>query len=78
MASFVLVDLRSQLHYLPAAMRSWTRQQVLQWLQHYGEVRHSTNFPDTYFFRSWCGLETPFTLTEDNHLSIPGILVEAW
>jgi len=38
MAEFILVDLRSQMPYLPRIMRTWERERILRWLRVHGEV----------------------------------------
>lgn len=38
MRPFVLVDLYSQMPYLPREMRSWPRERVLMWMRLFGEV----------------------------------------
>lgn len=87
MREFVLVDLRSQLPYLPRFMQLWTRGQVLEWLRLYGQVyipdsEHTLSDPDllrdVYYFRSWCGLESPFVLAESLELYIPSSAIRAW
>jgi hypothetical protein len=38
MRHFVLIDLYSQMPYLPQEMRFWPRERVLLWMRQYGEV----------------------------------------
>jgi hypothetical protein len=38
MTEFILVDLRTQMPYLPCEMRAWGRERILRWLRVYGEV----------------------------------------
>lgn len=39
MRSFVLIDLYSQMPFLPQEMHSWPRERVLMWMRQFGEVR---------------------------------------
>ena len=91
MAEFVLIDLYQQLPFLPAQMETWSRERVLRWLRVYGEVRHIVDpfdvnenrerlswFRDTYYFRSWVGLQTGFVLRGPGDLFIPGTRQRAW
>jgi hypothetical protein len=79
---FVLIDLQSQLPYLPPRMRTWPRERLLRWLAVWGEVRkiEQLSYPDadTYSFGSWIGLRTGFILTHDGRMFIPGTTIEAW
>lgn len=87
MQEFTLVDLRSQLPYLPRFMQRWTREQVLEWLRLYGQVykpdgAHTLSDPtlleDVFYFRSWCGLESPFVLRGSLEWYIPSSAIRAW
>ena len=37
-AQFILVDLRSQMPYLPRYMKAWSRPRLLAWMRTYGTV----------------------------------------
>jgi|GEM_PF-6856307 len=39
MREFVLIDLRSQMPFLPLFMKKWRRNKLLAWLKIYGELR---------------------------------------
>lgn len=41
MRRFILIDLYSQMPYLPLEMRSWPRERVLMWMRQFGEVQQS-------------------------------------
>ena len=91
MAEFTLIDLRSQMPYLPSYMRFWSRERFLNWLRIYGQVQWFRNrmefgdtiytFDDEYFFRSWVERETIFSIHESSgelSLHIPGTNIQAW
>lgn len=72
MRPFILLDLLSQADCVPAEVRTWPRQQVLDWMRLYGEVREwplSTGEMASDF-RAPSGLATVFMLTEDGTLTI--------
>lgn len=75
---FVLIDLTTQMPYLPAFTREWPRERLLAWLRVWGEVYkietpYSTPDDGWFAFRSWIGLMTPFVLSSDGHMYIPYI-----
>jgi hypothetical protein len=83
MHEFVLVDLTTQMPYVPRRMQTWPREQVLAWLRAWGEIWKIDSIgpyatPDRYCFRSWWGCWTFFGLTDDGRMFIPGTHVEAW
>jgi hypothetical protein len=83
MREFLLVDLTTQMPYLPRRMQPWPRERVLAWLHVWGEVWKVEPFgpydrPEAYAFRSWVGCWTNFELTDDGRMSIPGTRVKAW
>jgi hypothetical protein len=94
MSEFVLIDLRSQITFLPRQMRTWPREHILGWLRIYGEVHplgdpskalnerlspeHMRLFQDTYIFRSWVGLQTGVVIRGPGDLFIPGTPLRAW
>ena len=82
MRTFILVDLRTQMPYLPQEMRDWPRERVLAWLRQYGEVREleTWTWPQgkAYVFCSWVGLYTSFVLTETGQMFVPGMRIAAW
>jgi hypothetical protein len=45
MREFILIDLQTQMPYLPQAMRDWPRERILAWLRVWGEVRRLVDFP---------------------------------
>jgi len=78
MREFVLIDLRSQMPFLPLFMKKWRRNKLLAWLKIYGELRVFDEQKDTYFFHAWSGLDTFFILTTDGHMSIRSSRTKAW
>jgi hypothetical protein len=84
MGEFILIDLRTQMPYLPAYMRMWSRERFLDWLRMYGEIRWLGDRPgwwiDSYVFRSWVGLYATFVLHNAGELSlyVPGTYICAW
>jgi hypothetical protein len=78
MAEFILIDLQTQMPYLPAYMRTWPRERFLDWLRLYGEVYHPEHMKDRYTFRSWSGRWTYFDYLESGELFIPDTRVGAW
>jgi hypothetical protein len=83
MREFVLVDLQTQMPFLPREMREWPRERLLGWLRFYGEVREvkqpwGYDEQQTYVFQSWVGLHTAFVLTNSGEMFIPGTRIEAW
>lgn len=80
---FILVDLRTQMPYIPREARDWPHERLLSWLRVWGEIESVTlRFPqpgeDVYRFHSWAGCVTPFTLTDDGRMFIPMTTIEAW
>ncbi len=72
MRSFMLLDLYSQADFVPMEVRTWPRQQILEWLRQFGEVQE---WPLTFggtatLFRAPTGLTTTFILTDEGQLSI--------
>jgi hypothetical protein len=93
MREFILIDLRTQMPYLPASMQTWSRKRFLDWLHLYGDVSRYRDLSgywtevhdywnDWYSFTSWIGLWTPFTLHEtdsgDLSLHVSGTGIRAW
>jgi hypothetical protein len=88
MREFILIDLQTQMPYLPQTMRDWQRKRILAWMRVWGEVRWYGELPwhgpltdskrDLYGFYSWCGLTTGFILTEDRRMFIPGTGIKEW
>ncbi len=82
MHEFILVDLATQMPYIPDIARTWPRERILAWLRVWGEV-HKVEWPqvssdDDYTFCSWVGCSTPFVLTQDGRMFIRGTLIRAW
>jgi len=80
---FVLIDLTSQMPYIPRHVRDWPRERLLAWLRVWGDVdpiptRYLEPAYDTYCFRSWLGLSMTFALTDSGRMFIPGTAIEAW
>jgi hypothetical protein len=80
---FILIDLATQMPYLPRSAKEWPRERMLAWLRVWGEVevmepRTGVYDKDRYTFRSWAGRWTWFVLTEDGDLFIPGLNIQAW
>lgn len=80
---FILVDLTTQMPYLPLSARAWPRERLFAWLRVWGEVQmfewtQSNSSDDTYTFRSWVGLTTTFVLTQDGRMFIPSTSIYAW
>jgi len=80
---FTLVDLTTQMPYLPTFIRTWPRDRLLAWLSVWGEVHKLEGTPgaegaDTYTFQSWVGRWTPFVLTQDGRMFIPATPIRAW
>jgi hypothetical protein len=83
MHEFILVDLTTQMHYLPRSMQTWPRERVLAWLRVWGDVWKIDSVgpyetPNAFAFRSWCGRWTNCELTTDGRMYIPGTRVKAW
>lgn len=80
---FILIDLTTQMRFLPQVVRTWPRERLLAWLRVWGEVDEVTRMgrrqvKDTYAFCSWVGRRTTFTLTDDGRLYLLGISGWAW
>lgn len=80
---FVLIDLTSQMPYIPREARDWPRERLLSWLRVWGDVVMLDIPParlgeDMYWFRSWSGCSTTFALSTEGHLFIPGTAGWAW
>lgn len=82
---FILVDLYTQMPYLPRVARTWPRDRLLAWLSVWGEVRAIDYPPEltspdrqTFAFRSWVGLYASFVLTNDGRMIVPGARARAW
>ena len=78
-----MIDLVTQMPYLPRRMQTWPRERVLAWLRVWGEVwkvepTGPYDMPNAYTFRSWVGRWTYCELTEDGRFFIPGTRVAAW
>ena len=87
MREFVLLDLNTQMPYLPRFMKEWPREEILRWLRLYGEVKesnraHTPSYPgmlmDVYYFRSRHGPQCGFILQERGAMFIPGTRTCAW
>ena len=52
---FKLIDLRSQMPYLPGFMKAWSRPQLLAWMRNYGTVDllHSPEDKFTQVLMAW-------------------------
>ena len=79
MVEFVVIDLRSQVEALRSHLRGCTKQEIIIWLSHYGEVgvidfnRSYSMFaelPKHFTFKSHCGLEAVFWFGNDNSLQV--------
>jgi len=75
---FVLIDLVSQIEFIPQSVRT-PQETFLAWLGHHGEVsqfefsnRAGVPYPPGYRFRSRWGLEATFTFSEDGRLLLIG------
>jgi hypothetical protein len=59
MRRFILVDLHSQMRYLPQEMRFWPRERLLLWMRQYGEVEQIQWLPNpdakAGFVSLYCG-----------------------
>jgi hypothetical protein len=82
---FVLVDLYTQMPYLPRVARTWSYDRFLAWLRVWGEIREIEYPPElfavgrrTFAFRSWVGLYANFVLTDDGQMFVPGSRLRAW
>ncbi|MDE3231018.1 MAG: hypothetical protein KGO05_14150, partial [Chloroflexota bacterium] len=80
-------DLNTQMPYLPRFMQAWPRDEILNWLRLYGEVKepiraHTLSNPamlkDMYYFRSRHGPYCTFILLERGAMFIPGTRTRAW
>ncbi len=83
---FVLIDLISQIRYIPQRVRT-PPETFLAWLAHHGEVsrvefsnRAAVSYPPAYRFRSQWGLEAAFTFDAEGRLFFIGdhYTREAW
>jgi hypothetical protein len=83
---FVLIDLISQIKYIPQSVRT-PQETFLAWLAHHGEVSKvdfsnlaGVSYPPAYRFRSRWGLEAAFTFDADSCLLLIGdhSTWEAW
>lgn len=81
MHGFILVDLRSQIEFLPQQVRNGSQETFLRWLSQHGEVREWTRrgewawdrrYYTFYSFRSWWGIEHTFTFPTEGDISIQG------
>lgn len=76
MREFILVDLESQIAFLPSEIRRQPREHFLYWMRQYGEVWEieRNRRPDVraYSFRSWVGLRAGFALMDDGRLRLRG------
>lgn len=73
---FMLLDLATQMRFLPQFVRTWSQEQLFAWLRVWGEVEQLTGMAgrplkDTYSFRSWAGPQTTFVLKDYGGLFIP-------
>jgi hypothetical protein len=80
---FTLIDLSTQMRFLPQIVRTWPRERLLAWLREWGEVREVTGaggrqLKDTYMFRSWVGQGTVFKVTDDGRLYLAVTSGWAW
>ncbi len=73
---FVLVDLFSQLDAVNLHTRGWGQDQILEWLRHFGQVESLSDISigASHVFRSPCGLETPFALSDTDEIVLPGFV----
>lgn len=82
MREFILVDLESQIAYLPAEIRQQPRDRLLGWLRQCGEVweieRDRRPGECDFGFRSWVGLFAGFTLTDDGRIRLRGRSWSTW
>lgn len=73
MHDFVLVDLYSQIEFLPHQVRNGSQKAFLRWLSERGEVREWRNQGHTvYIFRSRWGIEHAFTFPQDGDIYVQG------
>jgi hypothetical protein len=85
MRRFVLIDLWSQIEYIPIAVRRFTSAQFVDWLRQYGEVRAVTvplpNGQSRHgYFTSPYGPQATFVYDEPGSLFLVGDhwFYEAW
>jgi len=64
---FIVVDLLSQGQAVYHHTRNWTKDEVLAWLRHWGTLEswQVHDWPETYLFRSWCGIHASFFIKDD-------------
>ncbi len=73
MHDFVLVDLRSQIEFLPQQVRNGSQEAFLRWLGQHGEVSEWSHQDSTFYsFRSWWGIETNFIFPRDGDIYVQG------
>lgn len=73
MHDFILVDLRSQIEFLPQQVRNGSQEAFLRWLGQHGEVSKWRSQDDTFYrFRSRWGIEHTFTFPTDGDISVQG------
>ena len=73
---FVVVDLFDQYAAVKCYTEGWSGEQILDWLRQFGRVEHTLyeSIGVTHMFRSVCGLETPFVLSQEGDLIIPNFV----
>ena len=73
MSDFTLIDLGSQSREVALHINGWPKQNALDWLRQFGEVKtgHPSN-PDVYLFHSYAGITTGFIYGDDKQLVIIG------
>jgi hypothetical protein len=71
---FVLIDLYSQRHCVREFVQSWSLEEIVDWLNHFGKVFISGHrYGQTYYFRSASGLECAFWFSDENGLQIHSV-----
>lgn len=78
---FILIDLRSQIEFIPQNIRNGSQEAFLIWLSQHGEVREWIGRGEWewdrrnytfYSFRSWWGIEHTFTFPADGDIYVQG------
>jgi hypothetical protein len=67
MDDFVLIDLNSQRHAVAMHLAPLGEAAKLEWLRQYGELTElplTPDYPRTFAFQSWLGMEAGFCLRE--------------
>ncbi len=70
MKEFVLIDLCSQADAVWQYWEGWTNSEILVWLSQHGIITPHPNHPDSYWFKSWIGIEVFFRLTANKEFYV--------